>query len=100
MRDCVDQRAAGFLESIEHLGEKAIEQLELAAAPVSGITDPPQAPPEPVRFDPWGHTMRAQHNRAHTLGSHLEHKGVNDAASAVARRNVQARQAEDSSYAD
>lgn len=96
VRDLVDQRAAGYLESFERVGEKA---LELAA----GIHDPatseaePEQVPEPVKFDQFAHTLRNPANRTHLLGHHLQHKGVTDAAAAMAHRDVQARQAEGSS---
>ena len=101
VRDLVDTRAAGYFDT---LGQKVgATVLELAA----GIHDPAtpqapaeQAPPEPVRFDPFGHTLRNPANRTHLLGHHLQQKGVTDAAGALACRKVQARQAEDSSSAD
>ena len=94
VRDAVDQRAPGYLESFDRVGAKALE----LAASLPGITDPatPQAPPEPVKFGHWDHTLQNPANRTHLLGHHLQHKGVHDAAGAVARREVLKRQAEDS----
>ena len=81
VRQLVNQRAEGYGELFERVGELAL---------TAGTAEPaaPQAQPEPVKFDPWAHTMRNPAHRQHTLGHHLGHKGVTDAASAVARRNI------------
>jgi hypothetical protein len=72
VRDMVDRRAPAYLE---------------LAAP-QALADPatPQAPPPAIKFDPWGHTMRGQHNRMHTLGYLRQHRQVTDAAAAVGRK--------------
>jgi len=75
--------------AVEHnLERRAPEYLEL-----TGISDPatPQAPPPVIKFDPWGHTLAAQHNRTHLLGYHRQHRQVTDAASVLARKAVRAR---------
>ena len=82
IRAMADQRATGYEELFVRVGE----QLELTAPSQPAA---PEIRPEPVKFDPWGHTLAAAHNRTHLLGHHLQQKGVHDAASAMAHRDVQ-----------
>jgi hypothetical protein len=87
VRDMADAKAPHYEALFERVGE-----LQLTTAALPGVHAPatPQARPEPVKFDPWGHTLAAAHNRTHLLGHHRQHPHVHDAASALARKKVQA----------
>ena len=70
VRDLVDQKAAGYLESWERVGEKALA-LAAGTHDPAPQAEPAQAPPEPVKFPTgWEHVLGQ--NRAHTFGGQLE----------------------------
>jgi hypothetical protein len=68
------------------------DELELAAAEegegIFAEQDTSGPAPWAMLPDPWSHTMRNPAHRAHTLGHQRQHRGVTDAASALARRAV------------
>ena len=74
VRDMVDSRSAGYLESFERVGEKALALAAGIHDPAAPQAEPEQAPPEPVKFDQFAHTLRNPADGTHLLGHHLQHE--------------------------
>jgi hypothetical protein len=78
--------------AVQLAGRRTPDAMELAASdPDEGIGAPDTSGPAPFQMqpDPWAHTMRNPHHRAHTLGYMRGHNpGVVSGADALARRAV------------